>query len=511
MTPIRASTVLIVLCALAMHGNAWVKPRYNQPWSPAAPSKAADFEARLARASALLQSDWQATLNVQTVPYIYTTGSSNADVQLHYVADALGNNIPDFSHAGFEGGGTALPTDGGGAPIIHLAPSGNGTDAANLIATIGSVLSLPTNAAGWKAVIQLEAGTYDLRTASGAVQLADRMGYILRGAGSGLGGTTLLCNDTCFFLNGRQVTLSNATAITQHVPTGAYRIYLASTAAFAVSDHVHINLTVTAQWASDVQYNGSVWWHAVLRHVTAVTAQYIELEAPLYYPIYQGTVSKASAVYVHHIGFAHLRAIRPSGTPNLGVVFDAHGLVQDVFVKDVVSEYFGTLLQGSGLHSRRWTFEDCVALFNPIASIEPDIRQTFRLYHLSQLFIHRVAAQYSRDFLTSNSVLSASAVVISHCTDIRPWRPMYYAFGAMYPGQLLEATYSEMGTDWSWNAAFSGYYAVTSVQWNNYVAYEDGSPGLYKCAGPTLIGQNVCVGNSKDNSSYWKCVLDMLY
>ena len=71
--------------------------------------------------------------------------------RLHYTADARGNRIIDFSHAGYKGGGVALPN----VPVARrLQPSG-GDDTAQIQAAIDEVSRLPQNAQGHRGAVQL--------------------------------------------------------------------------------------------------------------------------------------------------------------------------------------------------------------------------------------------------------------------------------------------------------------------------------------------------------------------
>ncbi|MDR1280012.1 MAG: hypothetical protein LBK99_04245 [Opitutaceae bacterium] len=118
----------------------------------------------------------------------FATGSPSVtfDASTHrlvYRADERGNAIPDFSRAGYHGGGVALPTV---AVVRTLAPVvvENGStppdDGKRIQAALDAVAALPANADGHRGALLLRRGVY---------RVADSLhvpgGVVLRGEGSG--------------------------------------------------------------------------------------------------------------------------------------------------------------------------------------------------------------------------------------------------------------------------------------------------------------------------------------
>jgi len=77
------------------------------------------------------------------------------DRRLHYGTDARGNRIMDFSHAGFKGGGVALPTIRAARTVEP--ESGDGT--ARIQAAIDEVSRLPRQPDGFRGAVLLMRGT----------------------------------------------------------------------------------------------------------------------------------------------------------------------------------------------------------------------------------------------------------------------------------------------------------------------------------------------------------------
>ncbi|MDB5085721.1 MAG: peptidoglycan-binding protein, partial [Bacilli bacterium] len=104
---------------------------------------------------------------------------------LQYGQDAQGNRIPDFSYAGFKGGGVLLPK----APVKQtVSPSGSNDDTTVIQQAIDAVGKLSIDANGLRGAVLLEPGTYHI---AGTMQM-NQSGVVLRGSGSGQGGTLLI-------------------------------------------------------------------------------------------------------------------------------------------------------------------------------------------------------------------------------------------------------------------------------------------------------------------------------
>lgn len=98
--------------------------------------------------------------------------------RLAFPADADGNRIPDFSHAGYRGGGVPLPTD---LPVVRTLAPTTGDQTARIQAALDEVGALPPRADGYRGVLRLEAGTWEVL---GTIRLRHH-GIVLAGAGQG--------------------------------------------------------------------------------------------------------------------------------------------------------------------------------------------------------------------------------------------------------------------------------------------------------------------------------------
>src|SRR5579872_4458978 len=108
---------------------------------------------------------------------------AGSDGKLHYRTDSNGNKILDYSFAGYKGGGVALPT----VPVTETVSAISGDNTAHIQAAINAVAAMGPDANGFRGAVLLEPGTYNV---SGTLNLA-ASGVVLRGSGSGSGGTVL--------------------------------------------------------------------------------------------------------------------------------------------------------------------------------------------------------------------------------------------------------------------------------------------------------------------------------
>ena len=200
--------------------------------------------------------------------------------RLVYTPDYRGNTLVDYSHAGYEGDGAALPN----IPVkIILDPSADGTDDAERIQRAVDLLGrTPAGADGFRGAILLRAGTFRL---SRPIRIGPS-GIVIRGEGDGheairrhdrpLGpdnwfdytqtelpepGVTKVVatwisdsynkNEALFDFSGGAAEEETGVAITDlYVPAGTRTLYLADVSGFRPGDNVRIRRAVNAATAS---------------------------------------------------------------------------------------------------------------------------------------------------------------------------------------------------------------------------------------------------------------------
>ena len=118
------------------------------------------------------------------------------DGKLVYVPDEQGNTIHDSSHAGYGGGGVAIPT----VPVKETIWPVAGDNTANIQAAIDKVSALPLDRNGFRGAVLLRAGYYRMATPI----TIRASGVVLRGEGMGDTGTILVGTGTGTARGGRR-------------------------------------------------------------------------------------------------------------------------------------------------------------------------------------------------------------------------------------------------------------------------------------------------------------------
>ena len=119
----------------------------------------------LAASAASAQSAW-------TSDIVYPGDSGG---RLVYVQDSEGNRVPDFSRAGYGGGGVPLPA----VPTVATVSPGEGDDTAAIQSALDAVSGRQPDANGIRGAVDLAAGTYQVE---GTLTIRES-GVVLRGAG----------------------------------------------------------------------------------------------------------------------------------------------------------------------------------------------------------------------------------------------------------------------------------------------------------------------------------------
>lgn len=222
-----------------------------------------------------------------------------SDGKLKYKTTPAGDRIMDFSHAGYMGGGVALPKV---AVKKSLKPSGGIDDTELIQSAINEVSQMPL-LNGFRGALLLEPGTF---TCAGAITISAD-GVVLRGSGTGEKGTVL------------KITGSRHTAVTvgkgrnapvdvdsksnfkafetiiadKYVPSGTNLFTVADAKGFVVGDLIEIRKPVTKAWVHFMEMDNLVrdgqpqtWIREgstvnTRRTIAAIAGNKITLDVPL--------------------------------------------------------------------------------------------------------------------------------------------------------------------------------------------------------------------------------------
>ena len=223
--------------------------------------------------------------------------------RLVYVPDDQGNTIHDASHAGYRGGGVAIPT----VPARETIWPVVGDNSAHIQAAIDRVSARPLDAGGFRGAVLLRAGYYRI-TAPLTIRAS---GVVLRGEGMGDTGTILIGTGTGRSAGGpgaggpggapqgALVVIGGASSVTprneaaravtdDYVPVGSRTLRVMSARGLKPGDTVIVRRIGNQEWIDAVGMNGaspaSRWrpfnieWD---RQVTAVEGDTVTIDAPI--------------------------------------------------------------------------------------------------------------------------------------------------------------------------------------------------------------------------------------
>ncbi|MBF9069823.1 peptidoglycan-binding protein [Streptacidiphilus fuscans] len=284
-------------------------------------------------------------------PWITYDGS-----HLTYGQDSQGNRIPDYSYAGYEGGGVPIPS----VPTkFTVAPPSGGDDTATIQNAINAASALPLDSSGFRGAVQLAAGQYHL---AGTLSI-DASGVVLRGADSNSADTELVATGATARTLIQIGSTSSAYSVVgtaenvtdNYVPVGGHVVTLASTAGFSVGDQVVVERPTTQAWIDAVGMT-NIWspnWSLRSeRTITAINGNRITLDAPLTTALEkqyeQATVYHYTFPRIDHVGLENLSADGQAMTadPNYATDFYNSSLsevnaVQDSWISNVYTHHFG--------------------------------------------------------------------------------------------------------------------------------------------------------------------------
>jgi len=268
----------------------------------------------------------------QDIPPTTSLVYPGVDGKLVYVADSLGNKIPDFSNAGYKGGGVPIP-HGQIKTIVWPVP---GDNSERLQKVIDSVSSLSPDASGFRGTILLKMGQYNLEKplyikASGVVLRGEGMsdiGTILIGKtpkerppqGPGRGGRSALINiagDTGVKPqeDSKQIITDN------YVPVGAISFTVASAKAFKKNDKVIVRRIGNQTWIKELGEDSATvgrnrWQPFNInydRTIVDVKGNTIIIDAPIFCAIESrwggGELLKYNDERIDQVGIENLRGV----------------------------------------------------------------------------------------------------------------------------------------------------------------------------------------------------------
>ena len=355
--------------------------------------------------------------------------------RLSYTADANGNRIPDFSHAGYKGGGVPLPT----IPVVRTLSPATGDQTARIQAALDEVAALPVQADGYRGALQLAAGTWEvlgtLRIRANGVVLAGvgdgddpATNTILRRTGTSTSAIIQAGNTDDSFR--REIANTRSQITTARVPVGARSFDVDHPEYYRVGDAVIVWHPSTQAWLDAVDRGGvtdeNFWKPGQIdlryhRYITAISGNTITVDAPVFCHLDRAL----SQSYLYKYDSAHV--LRNMGIEKLqvdivtaGPTSETHSEdaitfvgAEDSWIRDTTAKHFwhaGVQWEGS----TRCTAERCRAI-DPHSVVTGGRRYNFSMYHSQLILVRDSYANQGRHAYVCNGTSLDAGVVFLDC------------------------------------------------------------------------------------------------
>lgn len=438
-----------------------------------------------------------------------------ADGRLIYRADAQGNQVPDFSRAGYGGGGVALPV----VPVVlTLTANIEGSDdEARIQAALDELAKREADPNGFRGALLLKRGTY--RVAGQLRILAG--GIVLRGEGQGMDGTVIVATgkkDRVFIAAGatnvrRSEIRGSRTPVTDtYVPWSARTLSVESTDGLQVGTRVIVHRPSTADWirelgmdriknrpntpdgTTDMWKPGTYDLHFE-RTITQIEGRRLTLDAPVMIALDSrfggATVYRYEHPRIKEVGIEHLRVVsdyeRGRETEDEAHAMTAIHLdhVENAWVRDVTVQHFsgGILARYDSLFT---TIQDCTYI-DPVSIITGGRRYAYVLDGQYGLVQRCTATEARHGFMTGARVRGPNVFLdgksLQSHSDSGPHHR--WAVGVLYDN--IEDTKELNVQDRQWAGSGHGWAGSQNVFWN--------------CTAPSIVvqqpptGQNYAIGS----------------
>lgn len=268
----------------------------------------------------------------QDIPPPASLVYSGIDGKLVYVADSMGNKIPDFSNAGYKGGGVTIPY----VPMKATVWPVPGDNSDKVQKAIDSVSALPLDAYGFRGAVFLKMGFYQLDKplyikSSGVVLRGEGMsdiGTILFGKtpkqqpaqGPGRGGRPALVNiagDSGIVIQEetKQLIADN------YVAVGATSFNVVSARVFKKGDRILVRRSGNEDWIKEIGEDSASagrnrWRPFVItydRVIADIKGNTITIDGPIFTAIENrwggGDIVKYNDKRIEQAGIENLRGI----------------------------------------------------------------------------------------------------------------------------------------------------------------------------------------------------------
>ena len=418
-----------------------------------------------------------------------------------YPADSEQNRIPNFSHAGYKGGGVELPN----VPVVATISPISGDNTAHIQFYIDSIGALPLNSDGFRGALFLNPGVYEIH----GQLFIPYSGVVLRGSGDGrtnTGTTTLYGKgntphqrDLIKLGSGSntdwedELPNTRQDIITSFVQVGSYSFEVADASSYAIGDNIIVVHPSTEDWLNAVNYGDTdtdddwtvgstdIVFH---RYITAISGNEITLDAPVYnhldLSLAQSYIYKHDRINIRtNIGFENIKVeIEHDAPDDENHAWNAVALygIEDAWVINSTMQDFGFsgVITETAYH---------VSVIN-VRSVDPvSIVQGGNMYNFNtsdasnNILFDNCYARAGRHHYISNGKSSVSGVVVLNSESENPFTTSEghrrWSTGMLFDNLIDYGTFP--GTSNKTTLAFynrgsagtsHGWAAAHSVFWN---------------------------------------------
>ncbi len=328
------------------------------------------------------------------------------------------NMLPDFSFAGYGGGGVAIPT----APVRVTVSPVSGDDRATIQAAMDKVGKLAPAASGIRGAVLLKKGTYQV---SDTLYL-NKSGVVLRGEGQHAQGTVLLATrkaqHSLIHIKGSgsglgEVKGTRVKITSAQVPVGSRTFKVSSAAKFKVGDHVVVLRTPNQTWINALGMNKYGWSPGSYqagheRRIVHVSGDKVTVDIPIVDTLESkyggGSLYRASiSGRIQNVGVEDLRL----DSVYSGSTDEKHGWIgvqlsraKNSWVRRVTVRHFGYAAVSIHNESNFNTVEE-VAMIDPVSQITGSRRYPFNITDgLGNLFQRCYSRDGRHNFVTGSKV-----------------------------------------------------------------------------------------------------------
>jgi len=411
----------------------------------------------------------------------------NRDGKIERVPDSLGNQIPDFSYAGYMASEKAISY----VEAKIFVPHQNEDATETIQKAIDYVGQLKPNENGFRGAILLDKGIFKI---NGTLYLKNS-GVVLRGSGNAKNETVILGGGIkreaiIRVLGEDDRTYLDTLAIgEEYVPLGTKTLQLKNASQLQVSDEIIIKKPLTKKWlkALNTEYfggeSGWIGWKTrswdirANRTITKIEDNKITLNAPLTFV--SDDFSKIEVIKynwegrIKNVGIENLRIQSTYDTSNLkdeqhrwfGITMKN---VKDAWVRQVGFKHLAGGAVSLLKTAQQITVEDCIST-EPISEIAAHRRQTFYTEGQQTLF-QRCYSEYGYNDFAVGGYGTAGPNVFVQCESYQSYNNSG-AIGSWATGVLFDDIYID-GAALNYNnreqaGRGAGWTAANSVIWES--------------------------------------------